>query len=367
MPDPEGERLTIWISDLARWLRGHGSKPGLSEVLSAHAALNAIDASSGLEIRGALRASLCSSRDDVNLLGQALAERGSAVQGPMVEIEQALVSSEDPEETDGEFEVSARAAWSPAERLRDKDFASYTDDEARAAARIIERLAYRRPTRLSRRKRGTRRRSAHLDRRRTLRSSVRSGGEPSELYWRHRRRRSRPVVFVLDISGSMQSYARMLLQYIHAVVRVRSDNEVFVFGTRLTRLTRELRTGAPDEALGAAADSISDWAGGTRIGAALAELNRGQARFLHRSAIVVLLSDGWDRGPSEVLHDEMSRLRRCTHSIIWLNPLKADPAYEPLTLGMQAAMPYVDRLLPGNSIRSLAEVADLLAESADMG
>jgi uncharacterized protein len=158
----------------------------------------------------------------------------------------------------------------------------------------------------------------------------------------------------------MEPYARMLLAYMQACVAARRRVEAFVFGTRLTRVTAELRGRDPDAALARAEGTVHDWSGGTRIGDALATLNREHGRRLGRGAIVVLLSDGWDRGDPEQLAAEMARLRRCAHSLIWLNPLKAHEGYEPLTRGMQAALPHVDHFLAGNSLSSLADLAELM-------
>ena len=169
-------------------------------------------------------------------------------------------------------------------------------------------------------------------------------------------------MLICDVSGSMAPYARMLLQYLQACVAARARVEAFVFGTRLTRVTRELAGRDPDRALRRAAEQVQDWSGGTRIGAALAELNRVHGRRIGRGALVVVLSDGWDRGEPEELAAEMARLARCAHRIVWLNPLAADPRYEPLTRGMRAALPHVDHLLPGNSIASLEALADLMEE-----
>jgi uncharacterized protein with von Willebrand factor type A (vWA) domain len=152
----------------------------------------------------------------------------------------------------------------------------------------------------------------------------------------------------------------MLLQYMQACVAARRRVEAFVFGTRLTRVTGELAGRDPDRALDRAAGAAEDWSGGTRIGEALATLNREYGRRVGRGAIVVLLSDGWDRGDPQQLSAEMARLERCTQRLIWLNPLKASPEYEPLTRGMQAALPYVDHFLAGNSLASLEELAILM-------
>ena len=252
------------------------------------------------------------------------------------------------------------AAWSDEELLRSKDFAAYTDAERAAARRLLARLAARGPTRVSRRTRPLRRRGEVPDLRATTRAALRQGGELLERRWRAPTRRPRRLVLVLDVSGSMAPYARMLLQYVQASVAARSRVEAFAFGTQLTRLTLELAGRDPDLALQRAAERVTDWSGGTRIGASLATLNREHGRRIGRGAFVVILSDGWDRGDPDELAAELGRLRRTAHRLVWLNPLAADPRYEPLTRGMRAAMPHLDRLLPGNTIRSLEELADLM-------
>jgi hypothetical protein len=254
------------------------------------------------------------------------------------------------------------AAWSEVELLHDRDFAQYTDAERRAARRVLEQLARRGPRRRSRRLRPVRRRSHTPDLRRMVRASMRHGGEPLERHWRGPSDRPRPLVLVCDVSGSMTPYARVLLQYLQACVAARRRVEAFAFGTRLTRVTRELAGRDADRALERAAEAVVDWSGGTRIGAALAELNRVHGRRLGRGAVVVVLSDGWDRGEPELLTAEMARLRRSAHRVVWLNPLAARPGFAPLTRGMQAALPHTDRLLAGNSLASLEELAALLED-----
>jgi hypothetical protein len=257
------------------------------------------------------------------------------------------------------------AAWSDVELRVDKDFANYTPAEAALARELIRTLAQRGPMRLSRRTRPVRRRmhGVHgFDTRALVRSSLRTGGEPVQRTWRAPTERPRPVVLVCDVSGSMTPYARMLLQYMHACVAARRRVEAFAFGTRLTRITFELGGRDHDRALDRATKAVTDLAGGTRIGAALGTLNREHGRRLGRGAVVVILSDGWDRGDPGALCAEMARLRRSAHRLIWMNPLAAHPQYEPLTRGMQAALPHVDRLLAGNSLRSLYELAAILEE-----
>jgi hypothetical protein len=258
-------------------------------------------------------------------------------------------------------EDAVPAAWSDVELLRQTDFADYTDAERARARSIIARLGMRGPLRRSRRTRPVRRRRGdHPDLRGTLRASLPHGGEPIDRRWRAATRRPRPLVLILDVSGSMEPYARALMQYAHACVAARRRVEVFAFGTRLTRITRELQRRDPDAALERAAHAVEDWHGGTRIGASLATLNREHGRRVSRGAVAVVLSDGWDRGEPDELAAEIARLHRCVHRLVWLNPLNAHADYEPLTRGMVAAMPHLDMFLAGNSIAALEELAVIL-------
>jgi uncharacterized protein len=264
----------------------------------------------------------------------------------------------------GDDPVPVAAAWSEVELLLEKDFSAYTDAERATARRLLAQLARRGPRRRSRRTRATRRRHDEHDVRATIRASLRHGGELVERRYRAPTERQRPLVLVCDVSGSMAPYARMLLQYLQASVTARRRVEAFAFGTRLTRITRELAGRDPDAALERATRSVVDLAGGTRIGDALAELNRVHGRQVGRGAVVVVLSDGWDRGDPDVLAAEMARLSRTAHRLVWLNPLAADPRYEPLTQGMRAASPHIDDLLAGNSLRSLGQLAELLESTS---
>jgi uncharacterized protein with von Willebrand factor type A (vWA) domain len=376
VPEPgSGAAVTGRLQDLAAALRGLGVRVGVGDVLAAHRALAAVDAGSREQAFHALRATLCSSRADVEAFAAAFAavfpaEPAEPPSDPFADLgtiaREALPRvrvpvGEEPAAAELEL-VPTPAAWSEDELLKTRDFADYTDAERAAARRLLARLAARGPTRLSRRTRPTRRRGHLPDLRATTRLSLRQGGELLERRWRAPTRRPRRLVLVVDVSGSMAPYARMLLQYVQACVAARARVEAFAFGTRLTRITRELAGRDPDHALERAAARVTDWSGGTRIGASLATLNRAHGRRIGRGAFVVVLSDGWDRGDAAELTAEMERLRRCAHRVVWLNPLAADPRYEPLTYGMRAALPHLDRLLPGNSIRSLEELAGLMEE-----
>ena len=372
-----GLRLTGRLALLAASMRAAGARVGIDELLGAHRALAAVDPADRGAAYFALRATLCSRRDDFVAFDAAFAELFAPPEPERAEPPEVLddvASLVLPRvavpgkgvglPVDAEVDV-VPAAWSDTELLREKDFADYTDAERRLARRLIRRIAGTGPARPSRRTRPSRRRgapphAARPDLRRTIRSSLRTGGDPFERHWREPAERPRPLVLVCDVSGSMEPYARMLLQYMQACVAARRRVEAFVFGTRLTRVTAELAGRDPDRALDRAAAAAGDWSGGTRIGEALATLNHEHGRRLGRGAIVVLLSDGWDRGDHEQLASEMARLQRCAHQLVWLNPLKAHPEYEPLTLGMQAALPHVDHFLAGNSLASLAELAELM-------
>jgi uncharacterized protein len=370
------EAVTERISSLAAVMRSQGSRVGVGELLGAHRALAAVDAVSREDAKLAMRAVLCSTHADLErfelafeaVFGDPARPSQEDLLSELGMIEKAALpragipGAEGHEPQVEEPPILAPAAYSSVELLRHKDFALYTDAEMALARQLIARLARRGPSRLSRRRRPSRRRSHEPDLRRTIRASLRTAGEPLDRHWRGRSRRPRPVVLVCDVSGSMAPYARMLLQYLHACVAARRRVEAFAFGTRLTRITHELGGRDHDRALERAAAAVSDFSGGTRIGAALAELNRAHGRRVGRGAVVVILSDGWDRGDPAELDAEMARLRRSTHRLVWLNPLAAHPDFEPLTRGMRAAVPHTDELLPGNSLASLQELAEVLEE-----
>ncbi|HLY49290.1 MAG TPA: VWA domain-containing protein [Solirubrobacteraceae bacterium] len=372
----EGDVVRQRLSSLAAVLRAQGSRVGVGELVTAHRALATVDCGSREDSRLALRAVLCSSRADLARFDAAfLAVFGDGADpdpGPLEELASmarealpraAIPAAVSPVPQVSDDNLPVPAAWSEVELLRTKDFAHYSDSEMALARELIAHLARRGPSRLSRRTRPVRRRRGHRpDLRRVLRASLRTRGEPIQRHWRAPQRRPRPVVLVCDISGSMTPYARMLLQYMHASVAARRRVEAFAFGTRLTRLTNELEGRDHDRALDRATAAVADFSGGTRIGSALAELNRVHGRRLGRGAVVVILSDGWDRGEPELLEAEMARLRRSAHRLVWLNPLAAHPDFEPLTRGMRAAVPHTDELLAGNSLASLEELAAILEE-----
>jgi uncharacterized protein len=250
--------------------------------------------------------------------------------------------------------------WSPTEVLRHQDLAAISDDERAELHRVLDTLRFTGARRRARRRRPGP--SGRLDLRRTVARAMRAGGEPLHLEWSEPGERTRRVVLLVDVSGSMAPYARALLRFAHAAVLARSNVEVFAMGTRLTRLTRHLATHDPDAALVHATESVVDWSGGTRLGDTIGEFtDRWGVRGMARGAVIVVLSDGWDRGDATVLGEHMARLSRVAHRVVWVNPLKASPGYAPLAAGMAAALPHVDDFLEGHSVASLTQLAEVIA------
>lgn len=255
--------------------------------------------------------------------------------------------------------------FSSREQLRKKDFSQCSPEEIAEARRIIEGMTWRLGARRTRR----RQRAKHgrfIDPRSTMRGALKHGGVPIDLRRQKRKIRTRPLVVICDISGSMDRYARLLLRFVHALGQGLENTEVFVFGTRLTRITRELRKRDVDTALNQVVASVDDWSGGTRIGEAIKTFNFKWARRVLRSgATVVVISDGWDRGDPALLGSEMARLQRSCRRLIWLNPLLGAPGYQPLTQGMRAALPYIDEFMPIHNLQSLEALAVLLSQVED--
>jgi uncharacterized protein with von Willebrand factor type A (vWA) domain len=269
------------------------------------------------------------------------------------------------ERQEEEENAERTGTYSHEELLRRKDFEEFTYDELQEAQALMARLRWRLGLRVTRRLRSARHGHA-LDLRRTLRESLRSGGEPITLRRREFRRKPRPLVIICDISGSMSLYSRLLLHFVHTVSNGLSNVETFVFGTRLTRITRQLARRDVDEALALVTQSVQDWSGGTRIGESLRTFNRRWSRrVLGRGAAVLIISDGWDRGDVRILGEEMARLQRNCHRLIWLNPLLGLEDYRPVTAGMRAALPYIDNFLPANNLDSLIALGKALEAMSD--
>jgi len=252
---------------------------------------------------------------------------------------------------------------SDSEIWRNKSFAACTPEELAALRRIMARVRLTPPRRRTRR-RVSANTGSRFNLRRTVRETMRTHGEPAGLFWLRRKRRIRPLIFILDVSGSMSDYSRNLLQFAYSAKRAADRVEVFCFGTRLTRITNSLNRRRPDDAINLAARSVFDWDGGTRIGDSLDTFVRQWGRRgMSRGAIVVICSDGLDRGDPAVLAHAMERLSRLSHRIVWLNPHKGDDLeFQLNSLGMKVAAPHIDLILSGHNLRSLEEFAAMLPE-----
>ncbi|RPI60236.1 MAG: VWA domain-containing protein [Lysobacterales bacterium] len=246
--------------------------------------------------------------------------------------------------------------WSDRGGLADKDFAAFTVEEIAEARKALGRLAWNPGVRRTRR--WVRGRGTRVDLRRAIAESLRSGGDVVTLPTRKRRVRPRRLVLLCDVSGSMERYSRMLLHFAHALTARHQRVEAFLFSTQLTRITKQLNARRPDDALAAVSRSVPDWSGGTRIGGAIKEFHqRWGRRVLNGGPVVLLISDGWDRGDPEVLRAQIARLQRRCYRLVWLNPLIGTTGYSPLTRGLQAALPYVDDFLPSRTLGNLADLA----------
>ncbi len=303
---------------------------------------------------------------------QAQASKKQSAEGKSAaKKERAVVAVEDSEDLNSDDQQNLEElpedviVFSAREVLKKKDFAQFTPDEIAEARRIISSMTWKLGTRQTRRKE-----KAHhgdfIDYRRTLRHSLKHGGVPIELRRRRNKEKMRPLVLICDISGSMDRYSRLLLQFVHAMEHGLDSVEVFVFSTRLTRITRELRKKNVDDAIEQVVNSVHDWSGGTRIGESIKTFNYEWSRRVLRSgATVVMISDGWDRGDPQLLATEMARLQRSCRRLIWLNPLLGAPGYQPLTQGIRAALPFVDAFLPIHNLKSLEALAELLSDVED--
>jgi uncharacterized protein len=296
----------------------------------------------------------------------APSEQHKAFRTEMRESERRRRYEEHPQENDDDDAADPQGtAYSAIEILRKKDFESFTWDEVQEAKKLMAEMRWDLGLRPTRRKRPARR-GSYPDMRRIVRRNLKYGAELLELTWREIKYKPRPLVIICDISGSMSMYSRFLLHFIHTISNGLLNVEAFVFGTRLTRITRQLKRRDVDDAVRDVSKTVQDWSGGTRIGDALHFFNRKWARrVLGRGAVVLIISDGWDRGDASMLEVEMDRLQHSCHRLIWLNPLLGSPDYRPLTIGMKTALPYVDDFLPAHNLDSLISLGNLLGTIDD--
>ncbi len=372
---PDDAPLVGLLVRFGRELRAEGLGVGSGDITTYATAMAELDPSDLVDLYWAGRSVLVSKRDDIRGYDRVFRRFFLGSDDPVAEVLRLsteakaqtspatlVVPATDPASDDQQGEEATLGLMaSDAEALRHKSFTACTPEELAAVRRIMARIRLTPPRRRSRRTAPARGGTA-LDLRRMVRESMRMHGEPAELYWRARKARLRPIILILDVSGSMADYSRHLLQFAYSAKRAAARVEVFCFGTRLTRVTRELDHRRPDDALALAAQTVFDWEGGTRIGASLDSFVRQWGRRgLCRGGIVVICSDGLDRGDPGVLDAAMERLSRLSHRIVWMNPHKgSDPAFRPSTLGMMVAAPHIDLLLSGHDLGSLEELAALL-------
>ena len=384
MPDSKGNLLHNLIL-FGRLLRGLGLDVNPGRVMDVAHALAFVEIGRKSDFYHTLRSLLVHRHEDIPLFDQAFnffwrkPEEGWEIKLPPLEQKfkpkKPLVTPpplREPKTPEGEpppaeqeqplpiLEITL--TYSADEIARNKDFSEMTGEEIAAVRQLMATLIWKLGQRRTRRRRPGRGR--FLDLRRTVRKNLRYGGEILEWAKREPKFKPRPIVVIADISGSMERYTRLLLHFIYGLTMgLAQPVESFVFSTRLTRITRQLQHKDIDQALREVGHHVSDWSGGTRIGEALKVFNFDWGRrVLGRGAIVLLISDGWDRGDIDLLKKEMARLQRNCHRLIWLNPLLGSPDYEPLTRGMQAALPHIDDFLPVHNLASLEDLAEHMAE-----
>jgi uncharacterized protein len=360
------------LAGFGRELRAAGLPVGTGQVLSFCRGLARLDPTDLRDVYWSGRACLVSRRDDLAAYDAAFARYFLGDTGPRL-----VVAGDGQPAVDasgGSLDVPAPVtgrvrrpagddvgqAASDVELLRGKDFADCDPDELAAIGRLMAGLMIATPMRKTRRTEQARN-GVRPDLRRALRAQVRHGAPILPIPQRRPRTRPRSLVLLLDVSGSMSAYSRALLQFAYAVAHGPARVEVFCFGTRLTRVSGALARRDPDEALRQAAETVLDWEGGTRIGESVREYLRTWAwRGAYRGAVVVLCSDGLERGDPAVLAAAMSRLQRLAYRVIWVNPLKSGPAYQPATRGMRAALPFIDLLVSGHNLASLVNLANVV-------
>jgi uncharacterized protein with von Willebrand factor type A (vWA) domain len=354
-----------------RVLRGAGIPAPVDSVLTFTEALGTVGVNAREPVYWAGRATLVHRPEDIATYDRAFAAfwelragAGGAEPEPdvvhlTIAVDDADDEADDDEEAEAAEEPDLTLRFSRTEVLRHRDFAAYNPAELHEAQQLMNDLRLAGSLRRSRRLVRSRRNRGRVDLRRTVRTALRAEGEAIRTLHLESGTRPRRLILLIDISGSMETYARALLRFVHAAVAGRQKVEAFAIGTRLTRMTRELGSRDPDVALRQAGERVLDWSGGTRLGDGLRQFNdQWGVRGLARGAIVVVLSDGWDRGDPGVLGEQMGRLSRVAHRIIWVNPLKVTPGYAPLARGMAAALPYVDAFVEGHSVAALQELAE---------
>ena len=370
------ERLAVTF---ARLLRAAGLTIPLDTVLAFAQALAAVGLGHRDPVYWAARATLVRRPEDLELFDRAFhvfwegrqANVSFAPEPEPARVTIAVDDDDSADDTDADQpspsdDPTITLRFSAAEVLRHKDFAAYDDDELAEAHEMMSRLRLAGSLRACRRSVPSKKHRGRPDLRRTVRAALRAGGEPMERAFLRPAERPRRLVLLLDVSGSMEPYARALLRFVHAAVVGRQKVEAFALGTQLTRITRELSSRDPDRAIAKAAATVTDWSGGTRLGEGLRRFNdEWGVRGMARGATVVIMSDGWDRGDPAVMAEQMTRLHRVAHQVVWVNPLKVTPGYAPLARGMAAAMPSIDAFVEGHSIDAMEELTRVISDRGE--
>jgi hypothetical protein len=366
---------THTVVGLARTLRAAGVDAGPERVHAFVQALAALDPRRRADVYWGGRLTLCAGADDIERYDRVFAAYFGmrpplpvprrAIPVAALRLVQGEAGDTTTADDDSDDRSPMAAAASRAEILRQRDIALMSPADRGAMHHLL--AAFRMRADLRRTRRTAPSHNGTIDRNRTLRRLMRAGGEPVRPALRHRRTQPRRVVLLVDISGSMSRYADAMLRFAHVASHPGRGprTEVFTIGTRLTRVTRELDHPDPDRALGAVADAIPDWSGGTRLGERLKQfLDEWGQRGLARGSVVVILSDGWERGDAALLGAQMSRLHRFAHRVVWANPRAGRPGFEPLAAGMAAALPSVDEFVSGHSVAALEHLAAVVAGAA---
>lgn len=388
-PETTAGRIPENIMHFVRTLRAAGLPLGPGHTLRAVEAVRAVDITDRRDFYWALRASLISRYDQIDLFDQAFAMfwRNPDILNRMIDLMLPTLAIDDPakqeqgeplqrrlaeammpprdqiQEQEEEVEIQADMTWSAREQLQSKDFEQMSSDELEVAKRAMAKLALPLAELPTRRFEPTAR-IARADLRRTMRQALRGGGSTIPLQYRRRKTRPPPLVVLCDISGSMERYARMLLHFLHALTNDRDRVHTFLFGTRLSNVTRYLRDREVDRALARIGKQVEDWSGGTRIGVALETFNRlWSRRVLGQGAVVVLITDGLDREGAEGVAEQMERLHKSCRRLIWLNPLLRYDQFQPKSSGARAMLPHVDDFRPVHNLESLGDLAGALSQS----
>jgi uncharacterized protein with von Willebrand factor type A (vWA) domain len=379
MQDFPAREILSHLLLFARCLKERGLKITPGRVIDAARCLDWIDLAQREDFAGALRANFVSSREGLrifeelfdqfwgrmkeSLAGRILpSEEGEESQGTFEEkLLPRSLGEEPPTEKEGIREGELHTGYSPREVLMAKDFSEFPPEDTAELEREFSRLLSRLAERMSRRREAAAR-GREMDLRRTLRRAVRHGGEILEIARRRRKVTPVRIIVICDVSGSMDASTRFILRFFFGLQRILPRTETFVFSTRLTRITDILKRNRWEGALAAISQRAQDWSGGTKIGLSLQAFSQRFAKEVMRgSPVIVLISDGWDRGDPELLEAEMKKLKRKSRRIIWLNPLLATPGYQPLAQGMRTALPYIDDFLPANTLGGFRRMGDFLA------